>query len=252
LSAEQPNSRRACANCDTELLGRHCHACGQDGDQGRLSTRAVLLDAALNFVNWDSALMQTLRGLVRAPGRVAEEFVAGKRKRYVAPARLCLITLALWLIVTRWLGVDPLAAVGFRLDSTDGVSGAQRTAAEIRAFLGAHLDVLLFIALPLRAWLTKRLFPHTQHNLAECYVLVLYVASFGFMLGIALAPAMLVEPRGAMMVRQLLTFAWAVRGARAFFQTSWAGALLRMLVVTVLHTISTALLFGLLALPFVL
>lgn len=243
---------RACPNCATQSAGRYCPACGQDNGQERLTTRAVLLDALANFVNWDSALMMTLRGLFTRPGEVAREYVRGRRKRYVSPARLCLITLALWLVVTRWLGVDPLEAAGFRFDSNEPGSRAAQIAAEVRAFLGAHLDLLLYLALPLKAWLTKRLFPRTDDNLAECFVLVLFVASFGFLIGILLTPLAAFEPRAAMTLRQLIGFIWAIRAAREFFGVGWISAALRMALVVALHMLGAALLFALLALPFIL
>lgn len=212
----------------------------------------MLLEALANFVNWDSALMVTLRGLATRPGAVAREYVLGQRKRYVPPSRLCLITLALWLVATRWLGVDPLEAAGFKFDSDEPGSRPAQTAAEIRAFLGGHLDLLLYLALPLKAWLTKRLFPRTDDNLAECFVLVLFVASFNFLVGIVLTPLMAIEPRAAMMGRQLIGFAWGVWATREFFGVSWTSAWLRSVVVQVLHMLGTAVLFGLLAIPFVL
>ncbi len=227
-------------------------SCGQDNSQRRLTTRGVLLDALANFVNWDSALMTTLRGLATRPGAVARDYVAGKRKRYVSPARLCLITLALWLVATRWMGIDPLDVSGFRIDSTDPNSRPGRAAAEFRALVGAHLDLLLYLALPLRAWLTQRLFPRTGDNLAECFVLVLFVASFGFLIGLILTPLMAVEPRAAMLVRQLISFIWFARAAREFFGVGWISSLVRSAVVVVLHMLGTTVLFGLLVIPFVL
>lgn len=240
----------ACPNCGAELRGRFCHACGQDNAHGRLDLRGSLLDAVQHVINWDSALALTMRGLLTGPGRVAREYVAGKRKRYVAPAKLCLVSLALWLLVTRLLGVDPLEASGFQFSATGG--RPQQIANDIRAFLGAHLDVLLYVALPLRAWLMRKLFHSTGDNLAECFVLVQYLAAFGFIVGLALAPLLLVEPHAAMVARQLLTFGWAVWAAREFFRVSWIRAVPTMLFVTLVHTFGTAVLFGLLALPFVL
>ncbi len=242
-----------CPNCGATAKGRYCATCGQDNQLERLDARAVLLDAVQNFVNWDSALMRTLRGLAVAPGSVALDYVRGKRKSYVAPARLCLITLALWLLATRWLGIDPLATSGLELKTVgDAPDESTRVAAELREFLTRHLDLLLYLSLPLRALVLKQLFRRKPFNVAECFVLVLYIASFGFLVAIALSPLMALEPRLWMALRQALAFAWSVWAARTFFEVGWGSALWRMAVATLLHMIGTGLIMLAVALPFVL
>jgi hypothetical protein len=51
-----------------------------------LEARGVLLDVLQNFVGWNSALVNTMRGLLTAPGQMVVEYVEGKRRRYVNPA----------------------------------------------------------------------------------------------------------------------------------------------------------------------
>lgn len=242
----------ACLNCDANLNGPFCGACGQERMTKRLDTRSVLLDAIHNFVNWESTGLRTVRGLFINPGQVAAQYVAGKRKSYVSPARLCLITLALWLLATRWIGVDPLEASGIRFDPTDADSRAALLADDVRKFLARHLDVLLYLALPLRAVLLKWFFRRSARNVAETFVLVLYVASLGFVISIFLTPLILVQPRLLMGARQLLTLLLSIYAARHFFEASWLGATWRVTVAALLHVIATALLFALIALPFLL
>jgi hypothetical protein len=242
-----------CPNCGATARGRYCAKCGQDNQLERLDTRGVLLEAVQNFVNWDSTLMRTLRGLACAPGRLALEYVRGKRKSYVAPARLCLITLALWLVATRWLGIDPLATSGLELKTAGETEpNALRVATELREFLTRHLDVLLYVSLPVRAIVLKQLFRRSAFNVAECFVLVLYVASFGFLVAILLSPFMVLEPRLWMALRQAIAFVWSVWAARVFFRVGWWAALWRMALATLLHMLGTGLTMLAVALPFVL
>jgi hypothetical protein len=242
-----------CPNCGATAKGRFCAQCGQDNRLERLKTREVLFEAVQNFVNWDSTLMRTLRGLACAPGQLALEYVRGKRKSYVAPARLCLITLALWLVATRWLGIDPLATSGLELKTAgDTEPNALRAATEVREVLTRHLDLLLYVSLPLRAIVLKQFFRRTAFNVAECFVLVLYIASFGFLTSLVLAPLMAWTPGVGMALRQAITFVWSVWAARGFFHVGWWPALWRMALATLLHMIGTGLIMLAVALPFVL
>lgn len=239
-----------CPNCGASSSGRFCSSCGQDNGEGRLAVRGVLLDAFHNFVNWDSALLATLRGLALRPGHVAREYVEGRRKRYVGPAKLCLYTLALWLLAARWLEVDVLAASGLRVETSGEGGRANELARELREFFGGHLDLLLYLALPLRAWLVTLAFRGRGRNLAECFVLVFYAASASFLLGLVLTPLMAFDSERWMRARQALSFVWAVWAARQFFGVSWGSAFARTTLVTVLHVLGTGLFFALLALPF--
>ncbi|MDP6495004.1 MAG: DUF3667 domain-containing protein [Dehalococcoidia bacterium] len=49
----------------------------------RLEARGALLDVLQNFVGWNSALVNTIRGLLTAPEQMVLEYVGGKHRHYV-------------------------------------------------------------------------------------------------------------------------------------------------------------------------
>src|SRR5205814_6475573 len=116
-SIEQPGRRRFfrrkdrqrpplihCENCGALLTGRWCSQCGQAAIDYRRSFRHVIVDVLDSFLNWDSKFFATLGLLIAKPWRLTNEFLAGKRVRYVHPARLYLLASILFFFaVTYWV-----------------------------------------------------------------------------------------------------------------------------------------------------
>ncbi|MCB9914935.1 MAG: DUF3667 domain-containing protein [Planctomycetes bacterium] len=248
-----PSEPSDCPNCGvaSAVGGSFCPSCGQDNARPRLEARAVLLDALHNFVGWESALARTLRGLVTGPGRMVNAYVAGRRRAYVNPARFCLLSLALWFFATRAVGLDPLDSSGVRFDAT-GSEGAQHVAAEVRNLLQRHLDLLMYLSLPILALALRGLFRRRERNLAECLVLVLYLAGFRYLVTAALAPVQATLGFGQVLGRVVAGPLWLTWAARDFFGTAWWGSLWRTLVAMLLHMLGTVLLFGAVVVPWVL
>src|SRR5438034_7019 len=93
-----------CENCGTQLRGHWCAQCGQPAIDYRRSFRHVIVDVLDSFLNWDSKFFATLGLLIAKPWRLTNEFLAGKRVRYVHPARLYLLASILFFFaVTYWV-----------------------------------------------------------------------------------------------------------------------------------------------------
>ena len=90
--------------------GRYCPECGQDNRKARLDARGITSELIQNLVGWDSALMHTFSGLLRSPGHLVAEYVSGRRRRFINPARFCFLSLALWFLTNRLFQIDPLDA----------------------------------------------------------------------------------------------------------------------------------------------
>jgi hypothetical protein len=80
----------ACENCGTVLHGEYCHACGQGVHSPVRSFGHALEEVFESFWHLDGRVFRTLRDLA-SPGRVACNYLAGQRARYMAPLRLFVI-----------------------------------------------------------------------------------------------------------------------------------------------------------------
>lgn len=93
-----------CLNCETELLGRFCHRCGQLRDARIRPLRALLSDVASESLSLDTRLFRTLRALLTRPGRLTDEYIAGHRAPYVTPFRLYLAISVIYFLVIALAG----------------------------------------------------------------------------------------------------------------------------------------------------
>jgi hypothetical protein len=92
-----------CENCGTELAGHFCAQCGQPAMEYRRFFWHVLRDLLESFLYWDSKFFATIWLLITRPWRLTNEFLAGRRVRYLHPARLYLLASILFFFaVTYW------------------------------------------------------------------------------------------------------------------------------------------------------
>ncbi|HET6400567.1 MAG TPA: DUF3667 domain-containing protein [Candidatus Kapabacteria bacterium] len=82
---------RACPNCGAESSGTYCPQCGEMMEPRVLRIRHYLRDIAQEVLSLDTKLLNTIPALLFHPGFLAQEFVAGRRKRYLSPLRLHII-----------------------------------------------------------------------------------------------------------------------------------------------------------------
>src|SRR6266704_6236685 len=108
----QPLPFTHCENCGAELAGPHCAQCGQAAIDYRRSFRHVIVDVLDSFLNWDSKFFTTIALLIVKPWRLTNEFLAGKRVRYVNPLRLYLLASILFFFAVNF------GAKGIRFDPT--------------------------------------------------------------------------------------------------------------------------------------
>ncbi len=91
-----------CENCGAPLTGHYCGQCGQAAVDYRRSFRHVIADVLDSFLNWDSKFFATIALLILKPWRLTNEFLAGKRVRYVNPLRLYLLASILFFFAVNY------------------------------------------------------------------------------------------------------------------------------------------------------
>ncbi|GAB3389994.1 DUF3667 domain-containing protein [Lysobacter fragariae] len=128
-AAPAPDNSGNCENCGTRLQGHYCHACGQSVHSPTRHFGHALEEVFESFWHLDGRVFRTLRDLL-APGRVALNYLAGQRVRYLPPVRLFLILSVLTFFVARLTVHLDNNAIRFEGDSA--ISQAQSEAEVIR------------------------------------------------------------------------------------------------------------------------
>lgn len=222
-----------CRNCDAPLAGRYCTACGQDEGVERLTLGGMGATAVDALFSLESRTARTVLGLTRSPGRVAADYVGGRRARYVHPLRYYVVCVAVAVVAARWAGVD--AVEGLQGMLTIDLSGAEESVREGYAFVERWMSEVLLAGLPLLAFLLRWFFPRAGRNVTECLVFALYAIGHAQLLAAALLLARGVAPELVDAVRRLVTAVLLAWGAVVFFRAGVVSGALRTLLATVLY-----------------
>ena len=99
---DEPRQLTQCDNCGALLTGHYCGQCGQAAIDYRRSFRHVIGDVLESFLNWDSKFFTTIALLILKPWQLTNEFLAGKRVRYVNPLRLYLLASILFFFAVNY------------------------------------------------------------------------------------------------------------------------------------------------------
>ena len=124
---DEPTRREMprCANCGTAADDAYCPHCGQEQHDLHRSVRSIFGEALDSLAGWDGKIPTTLWQLVRHPGALTTEFLAGRRARYLRPLRLYLTLSLVYFLV---LSMD-WGAAGRSLNLTfDSPADAQEVA----------------------------------------------------------------------------------------------------------------------------
>ncbi len=197
---------RRCLNCGAALTGRYCANCSQAADVHVPSTRELLHEALEGLTHSDSRLWNTLSLLWFVPGRLTQEFIAGRRAAYLPPFRLYLVLSVIFFLVA---SVSPMPVEFVHFDNPGaGVNTTppdcahlqlnlygrdlgprlQHACGEIARDNGANLlhvsistmPKAMFIFLPLVAFLHMLLYWRPRHRYAEDLVFFLHLHAFFF------------------------------------------------------------------------
>ncbi|MBX7484001.1 DUF3667 domain-containing protein [Qipengyuania qiaonensis] len=95
----------ACLNCGAELVGAHCHNCGQRAHIHR-TLGAFFHDLLHGVLHFEGKTWRTLPLLVWKPGKLTREYIDGKRASYVSPIALFLFVVFFSYALFSALGGD--------------------------------------------------------------------------------------------------------------------------------------------------
>ncbi len=131
--ADEP---KRCMNCGSIVTGRHCAECGQSSDVHVLSMKEVAGDVTHSLLHLDSRVWRTLRLLIRRPGELTLEFIAGRHQQYIPPFRLYLAVSILYFAVAALLP----NSTSFNFDDGKGAADKAPIRVHVPDELGKDLE----------------------------------------------------------------------------------------------------------------
>jgi hypothetical protein len=142
-----------CRNCGADFAALeppplYCSQCGQDTTLHPPSLREFLHEFVGHYVALEGPLWRTLGLLLTRPGRLTQEYLAGRRRRYVLPLRLYLTASFLFFVIAKVLPGAPAIHIQGPTDPA--------LSAEERAEAAADLAQAAAVASAARAAATRR------------------------------------------------------------------------------------------------
>jgi hypothetical protein len=264
-----------CKNCGAVLMGRFCVSCSQAADVHVPTTLELIHELLEGLTHSDSRLWRTLTLLGFKPGKLTQEFIAGRRIAYLPPFRLYLILSIVFFLIASFAHTrlevihfdDPSAPrAPQRITSCDDVNlltfaqhpgWNQRIQHACEAIVRdngnnwQHLAIgsmpkAMFLFLPLIAFLHMLLYWRPRYRYAEHLLFFVHVHAFYFSVAIILvstsnAAHTWPKLQGATNVLATL-LGWTLPiytllAMRRVFQRSWPGTLFKAVVLFFVYMI---------------
>jgi len=282
MSSAQPHKQEAaapapayCKNCGALLLGRYCVHCSQAADVHVPTTVELMHELLEGLTHSDSRLWRTLQYLWFKPGKLTQEFVAGRRIAYLPPFRLYLIVSIVFFLIASFSDTrgqlvkfdapqaspnaapqtqrQPSGCGDINVDSHPEWNQRIRHAcSEVVRDNGdnlLHLAVAampkaMFIFLPLIAFLHMLMYWRPRHRYAEHLLFFVHLHAFYFSVAIVTILAIdAAHVRPALtgssdLLRTLLGWLlllYTVVAMRRVFHRSWPGTLFKAAVLFIVY-----------------
>lgn len=88
-----------CLNCDAQVDGRYCKNCGQENLEPKQTFWHLVTHFFNDVTHFDGKFFTTLKSLLLKPGFLTEEYVKGRRMKYLDPVRMYLfVSFAFFLL----------------------------------------------------------------------------------------------------------------------------------------------------------
>jgi hypothetical protein len=99
VSHLKERKEKICLNCQAELIGRYCHACGQENLEPKETVWHLVQHFFNDVTHFDGKFFSTVGYLIKKPGFLSKEYMIGRRMSYLNPIRMYVFTSAIFFII---------------------------------------------------------------------------------------------------------------------------------------------------------
>jgi hypothetical protein len=259
-----------CLNCATNVQLEYCPECGQREIDPDPTLREFAHELAEEFLHWDGKLVTTFRALLLKPGLLTQEYLGGRRVRYISPLRLYLSCSLLFFFASALVVQSPHAEIAGRgartqvgaisIGATDNAAiiasldtlaihgrwvgrvwgkhfgTAMRTTGQLASDVASAIPKTMFVLVPLFATLVMMVFRRSRRRFPQHLAFALHVHAFLFL---ALTLMLLRHATSATWVQVPIVVlclgavtVYLVRAVSAVYEVSTGAAIARSAIVS--------------------
>ena len=100
--AKRTSDRKKCLNCGTLHNGRYCPNCGQSVEKINKPFKEFLLDILDSMAAFDFRFWNSVKLMFTKPEKLSEEYLEGKRVRYMPPFKMYFFVSFIFFFVVNW------------------------------------------------------------------------------------------------------------------------------------------------------
>ncbi len=171
-----------CANCNHLLRegDRFCARCSQKAETHRLTLGHLVHEFIHALTHADMGIFSLIKNLALNPGKVAREYVDGKRKKYFNPFTFALICLSVFIVINSIfhvieINVKPDPNVLAALPSEEAKQNYLKLIGrltQITGFITQRSNIIYMVAIPFYSfimWLFFKRRSFAEHLVASIY-----------------------------------------------------------------------------------
>lgn len=141
-----------CLNCGEELkpADKFCNNCGQNNRSSRISVKELFNEFLGDYFTFDSKLFRSIYPLLFKPGFLTNEYISGKRVKYIPPLRMYIFISIIYFFIISLSAetIIPLPDVGTKKSGgfRTSITFADKTVSDSllrKAYKEQNMDILL-------------------------------------------------------------------------------------------------------------
>lgn len=229
-----------CKNCDANLLEdyKFCPKCGQEHKDKVVTFKQFLLDFLGDYFTFDSLIIRSVRPLIFQPGFLTNEFLSGRRVRYIPPLRMFIFISIVFFL---FLG---------SVNSTIDVERSEE-AQFLDSFFSVWFPRLFFLLLPLFALFLFLLFRKPGRFYLMHFIFSVHFHAFVFLLLTFIVilidyifPSSVFLSQWSLLIGIILLQIYLLIALKKVYQQRWFTSILKLMLLNIMYNISVMIIFS--------
>ena len=231
---------RICKNCETKLASefRFCPKCGQEHKDKVVHFKQFILDFLGDYFTFDSLIIRSVKPLLFNPGFLTNEFIEGRRVRYIPPLRMFIFISIIFFLI---LG---------RVDASVGVE-ANEESEFLDSFFSVWFPRLFFLLLPLFATFLYMLFRKPGRFYLVHFIFSIHLHAFIFVLSTVMVvlidyifPSSVFLSQWSLIIIILILQIYLLIALKKVYEQRWFTCIMKLILLNIMYVISAAVIFS--------
>lgn len=231
---------RICKNCETKLQPefKFCPSCGQEHKDKVVHFKQFILDFLGDYFTFDSLIIRSVRPLLFNPGFLTNEFIEGRRVRYIPPLRMFIFISIVFFLV---------------LGSVNQTVQIEKT--EEAEFLDSFFNIwfprLFFLLLPLFALFLYLLFRKPGRFYLTHFIFSVHLHAFIFVLLTVMVilidyifPSSVFLSQWSLMITVFMIELYLLVALKKVYEQKWLVTFFKLIVLNIMYIISAMIIFS--------